>query len=75
MRGQHDLEAQLTKGMERTEEAAKDVVLSEGQTASSVLYIPRLNEAAASLEPERPALPLRKVSRSAPREAASASEG
>jgi hypothetical protein len=38
------------------------VVLSEGQTASSVLYIPRLNEAAASLEAEPPAIPLRKVS-------------
>ena len=46
----------------RTEEAGKDVVESKGQTASSVLYIPWLNEAAAGMEPDRPTIPLRKVS-------------
>jgi len=38
------------------------VIWSEGQSASSVLYIPRLNEAAANLEPESARICLRKVS-------------
>jgi hypothetical protein len=36
-----------------------------GQTASSVLYIPRLNDAAASLVPALPIVPLRKASTAA----------
>ena len=38
------------------------MIWSEGQSASSVLYIPRLNEAAANLEPESARICLRKVS-------------
>ena len=40
------------------------MIWSEGQSASSVLYIPRLNEAAANLEPESARICLRKVSAS-----------
>ena len=38
------------------------MIWSEGQSASSVLYIPQLNEAAANLEPESARICLRKVS-------------